>query len=115
MKATLNGKNYDTEEASQIAGCDSPDGQDTLYETAEGEFFLRVGSTYLDGRKLQPCEHPYDLAPSLRGKGRKALQERLDRLRFEPEIVPLTERQAMIWCIKTQLPECFRGYVLESI
>ena len=41
--------------------------------------------------------------------------ERWRRICFKHEIVPPADREAMVWCTKAHIPECFRGYLLESI
>ena len=95
-----------------------PTGMMNCTGPVDGDFFLQVASTFLDGRKLKPWEHYRDFAPELDGKpGRREIAEaaRLRRLRSAKHLVPLTHREAMTWCIKTQMPECFTGYLLESI
>ena len=42
------------------------------------------------------------------------LQARRERIKIIDTILPLTDREAMVWCIKTQIAECFKGYLLES-
>ena len=125
MKATFNGILYDTDEAENICNATSRDGDDFLYQTSEGRFFLVKQSTYLDGVKLRPSESPEDVAPEL-DSGSDDLEdageswasiysERRRRIRVTRTIVPLSDREALVWCIKTQLPDAFRGRVLESI
>jgi hypothetical protein len=110
MKATINGVTYDDRQAEMS----SPDGDDYLCRTKQGLFFLVTESTFLDGRKL-------DDVPGLSialGEGvrrlRRKQEERRERSYITREIIPLTDREAMTWCVKTQMPECFRGYVLEG-
>ena len=43
------------------------------------------------------------------------LQARRERVKIIDTILPLTDHEAMVWCIETQIPECFKGYLLESI
>ncbi len=45
----------------------------------------------------------------------RILQRRRGRVRTSWRIVPLSDRQALEWCVKMQIPECFRGYFLEAI
>lgn len=119
-RATINGKTYDTAEAESITDYPSADGDDFLYRSAEAGFFLVNTATFLDGRRLQPWQEVDELAPELSfgnlEQGSDAIRaERRRRIRIEHEIVPLTDREAMVWCIKAHIPECFRGYLLESI
>jgi hypothetical protein len=113
MKATLHGHTFDTEDAKDICNDDSPDGGDWLYQTKDGRFFLVEMTTYLDGRKLKPWEDVNDVAPELQSL--EAMGDRLARVELCQQIIPLSSREAMRWCIKTQIPECFRGYLLDCI
>ncbi len=119
-RATINGKTYDTEEAEHITNYPSPDGDEELYRSDASGFFLVSTLAWLDGRRLKPWESVEDIAPEL-GFGNMAKRtgdiraERERRTRVEHEILPLTDREAMVWCIKAHIPECFRGYLLESI
>ena len=112
MKTTLNGKTYDTDAASEITMHTTSAGENKLYQTHDGEFFLVEQTCSLDGRKLKPWESPEALAPELDDAHPHV---RRSRIQFEEAIVTLSTRAAMEWCIKTQIPECFRGYLLASI
>jgi len=124
MNATINGLTYDTEEAEEICMCPSPDGDDILYRTEDGRFFLQKSETFMDGVKLCPDQDPDDIiGANYEGMDdddfldelEKASRERERRCKTTRTIVPMTEREALLWCVKTQIPDCFRGYVLESI
>lgn len=122
MKATINDLIYDTDEAEYQCSDSSPDGDDTLYRAEDGRFFLEVQETFLDGVKLRPGESVENLAPELDvcnndlGESPARIsRRRRKRERVLRRIVPMTEREALTWCVKTQMPDCFRGYVLESI
>ncbi|MCX6925951.1 MAG: hypothetical protein NT154_22505 [Verrucomicrobia bacterium] len=121
MKATISGQTYNTEKAEEICTDASPDGDDILYRTKDGRFFLVVASTYLDGIKLLPSQDLHDRATelgidtSLSEAGNLNWTKLQARKTYTDEIIPLTDRQALEWCVKTQMPDCFRGYVLEAI
>jgi hypothetical protein len=118
MKATKS-KNFNPRRAECIANDPSADGDDQLYRTRDGHFFLIVMHTYLDGRKLLHSESLEELAPEIAPATAPDLEEacrqRQVRLRVERVTLPLTTKQAMIWCIKTQIPECFRSYLLDTV
>lgn len=40
MKTTINGRTYDTEKAEHLIHESSPDGDDMLYRTKDGDFFF---------------------------------------------------------------------------
>jgi hypothetical protein len=109
MRTTINGTTYDTEQAEAICNEPSPDGDDQLYRTQCGKFFLVAQNSFLDGVKLKPWQRPDEIAPEL------SFGEYLERVTLTHEVIPMTDREALTWCVKTQMPECFRGYVLESI
>jgi len=119
VKATINGKTYDTEEAKQQAEfLTYSDGDHKLYRTEAGEFFLVLSDCVLDGRRLGPLESlPPELHVSDGGRESRQLRdlERRRRLCWEERLLPVTELEAMTWCIKTQIPETFRGYLLECL
>jgi hypothetical protein len=112
MKATINENTYDTEKAEEICTDASPDGEDILYRTKDGRFFVVLVHTFLDGVKLRPDEDPYERAPELDDMKLEQVRTRIQHMH---EIKPLSDREALVWCVKTQMPDCFRGYVLESI
>jgi hypothetical protein len=122
MKAMLNGKVYDTSSAREVATDPSRDGDDALYQTKDGGFFIVETVTYLDGKKLEPWQAVEDMDPELSPElgltrpDAAPLEKRWrGRVKMRPQIHPLSQRDAMLWCIKTQIPECFRGYLLEAI
>lgn len=115
-RATINGRTYDTSEAEAITDYPSPDGEDALYRSAEAGFFLVSTVTYLDGRRLKPDKSVDELAPELySGALHEMRAERFRRLKVKRAIIPLTDRDALIWCVKAHIPECFRGCILDSI
>lgn len=71
----------------------------------DGEFFLLIHQIYVDGQKLAP----HDVWVDLRAPGRSQA-----RLQCRQGIRPLKRHEALEWCIKTQIPETFRGLLLES-
>jgi hypothetical protein len=78
---------------------------DELYMIADGKFVLREFLRYLNGRKLAPEEKPTDATRDQWENG----------FRTAWQITSLTPREAMSWCIKTQLPSCFQGALLEHL
>jgi len=121
MKATIKGTIYDTDAAQEICNSTSPDGDDLLYRTEDGRFFLVVMSMVVDGVKLRPSEEPEDVAPDLAPTDDSleamldSLPKRKGRIEVRETIIPLTDREALVWCVKTQLPQCFLGAVLDCI
>ncbi|MBU6402712.1 MAG: hypothetical protein KGS61_20515 [Verrucomicrobia bacterium] len=80
--------------------------EEELWQKTDGGFLLRISETYFQGRRLGPLEGWREL-------GIKHLPD--DRLHTGIRVLPLTKRQALEWCVRTQIPETFRGYLLESI
>jgi hypothetical protein len=127
MKATIDGQTYDTEHAKEIGMADNYSQDEFLFRTKDGRFFLWRMTLYLDGAKLPPGKGLDDMAPELFGFDKLegtygeesedaiCLRRRRERVKRVDTILPMTRREAMVWCIKTQIPECFRGYFLESI
>lgn len=106
MKATIDGIPYDTDQSRKLAYKATVSSDAQLYQTSEGRFFLLNLQLYVDGQKLGPSECWIDLRDSA---------DVSSRLKVGAEIVALTSRQALEWSIRTQIPETFRGYLLESI
>ena len=122
MKAIINGKAYDTDEASwQATFLTASDTDHQLYRTADGEFFLVLDEVILDGRRLGPLEDVKDLAPELvmpdtpSPAAARIFWERQSRINRQIDIVPVTAREALLWSIKTQIPATLRGYVLDCV
>ncbi len=120
MRATINGRTYDTDKSEEVATGFSDAGDAKLYQTRHRDFFLVKEDRYLDGHRLAPSECIEDIAPELTPRGNrfgdpKTTAERGRRYRLCRTIIPVDQREAMIWCIKTQIPAQFRGYVLESV
>jgi hypothetical protein len=121
MKVTIHGTTFNTEEVEQIATDASPVGDDCLYRTPEGQFFPVLMSTFVDSIRLGPSECPEDREPELDytqswgNATRHVMKQCRARIRCTKRIVPVTDRQTLVWCVKTQIPECFRGCILESI
>src|SRR6185503_7558559 len=108
MRTEVNGKFYDTSDSEDIAIDTLPTGDNHLYQTRQGEFFLLWQQSYLDGRQLGPEEDLYELAPDLFIRG--AAKERSRRTKSVFAIQPPTTKAAMVWCVKTQIPKQLRGY-----
>ena len=106
MKVTINGIVYDTSLSKQLAHKPTASSDQRLYQLPSGEFFLLKLQMLVDGEKIGPNEVWIDLG---REKPRKS------RLCITARVLPLSNREAMEWCIKTQIPLTFRGYLLESI
>ena len=106
MKKKIGTKTYDTEDAKSLAAERTRSMHQELFQTSEGDFFLLVHQIYVDGKRLNPHELWVDL--------RNATSEQ-SRLRCVQDIVPLSRLQAVEWCIKTQIPETLRGYVLDCL
>lgn len=120
MKAKVNGRTYNTDTAENISNYPSPDGDDCLYRTRRGEFFLVQQRTFVDGKRLEPWQSASEIDCELSaGTCTKWCPEtraqKEQRVRVEREIVPLSKRAALVWCVKTQIPECLRGCVLDCI
>lgn len=75
-------------------------------QTPDGAFFLWLHQVYVDGQKLGPNDLWIDLRTDPKARS---------RLHCQRQIVPLTSREALEWCIKTQIPETLRGYLLDSL
>ena len=96
MKIIINGTPYE-----EITSDPSPDGDDKLLQTVDGEFFLQVGSTFLDGKKLKPWESVEDFAPEICPGtapvyGEAQRLERRRRIRHKTKLVSLTQRDAVV-------------------
>ncbi|MEO8429361.1 MAG: hypothetical protein ABI651_19895 [Verrucomicrobiota bacterium] len=113
MRTEVNGKFYDTHDSEDIAIDSLPNGDNHLYQTKQGEFFLLLQQSYLDGRKLEPEEDLYELAPDLFIRG--ASNERDRRTKSVFTIQPLTNKEAVAWCVKTQIPKQLRGLMLDVL
>ena len=106
VKIQIGNKIYDTGSASSLAGHRTSSTHQELWRTPEGDFFLLVHQIYVDGRKLGPHDTWVDL---------RTRPHCSSRLQCRRGIRPLKRREALEWCIKTQIPETFRGLLLESI
>lgn len=129
MKATIDGREYDPAQAKhQATFLTYNDTEYVLYQTSDGDFFLLLDCYSLDGRELGPMEVLEDLAPefkdvtpwgSRRPKSKTALrrleQEWQRRVKHYERLVPLTNKEALAWCIKTQIPASLRGYLLDCL
>ena len=113
MRTEVNGKFYDTGDSEDLAIDTLPTGDNHLYQTKQGEFFLLFQQSYLDGRKLGPEEDLYELAPDLFIRG--AAVERDRRTKSVLAIRPITNREAVVWCVNTQIPKQLRGYLLDIL
>ena len=113
MRTEVNGKFYDTSDSEDLAIDTLPTGDNHLYQTKQGEFFLLFQQSYLDGRKLGPEEDLYELAPDLFIRG--AADERDRRTKSVFAIRPITNREAVVWCVNTQIPKQLRGYLLDVL
>jgi hypothetical protein len=105
MRVQIGNKIYDTETATSLAGHRTSSSHQELFQTPEGEFFLLVHQLYIDGTKLGPHDTWVDL---------RAARDPNSRLQCRRGIRPLQRHEALEWCIKTQIPETFRGLLLES-
>lgn len=120
MPAKINRTPYNIATATHICTEPSPDGDDSLYRTRAGRFFIEEMSCYVDGVKIRPDQSPEDVAPELAHSNmaetsQTVHQWRLERVRYKRKIIPLSDREAMLWCVNTQIPDCFRGCVLDRI
>jgi hypothetical protein len=106
MKTIISSVEYDSDTALRLAHHATPSTDQQLFQTTEGAFFLLVLQTYVDGIKLKPYEAWLSLGPNA---------NHTERLGFTEQIVPLQQREALEWCIKSLIPETFRGYILDSI
>ena len=106
VKAEIAGKIYDTDTATKLAGKATPSSQQDFLQTPEGNFFLWVHQVYVDGKKLGPHDLWVDLRSTPAGRS---------RLNCHRHILPLTPREALDWCVKTQIPAPLRGYLLDAL
>ena len=106
MKIIIKGITYDTDTASKLAHLPTQSSDQQLYHSEEVGFFLLVLQICVDGQKLGPNEVWVDL-------GKK--KPRKSRLCVTARIIPMSNRDALVWCIKTQIPLTFRGFLLECI
>ena len=106
MKVTVGNKIYDSEAATKLAAKPTQSSCQELHQTAAGDFFLFTHQVFVDGNRLGPNELWIDL---------NSAADRRSRLTFGHEIIPLTHHEALVWCVKTQIPETLRGYVLDCI
>ena len=106
VKVTINGTVYDTSLSKKLAHRPTASSDQQLFQSPTGEFFLLKLQLLVDGQRIGPDEVWVDL-------GRK--KPRKSRLCITARVIPMTNQEAMVWCIKTQIPTTFRGYLLESI
>ena len=106
VRIQIGNKLYDTASARRLAGHRTRSSHQELLQTPEGDFFLFVHELYVDGMKLGP----HDTWVDLRASG-----DPNSRIHCRQGIRPLKRHEALEWCIKTQIPETFRGLLLESI
>lgn len=106
VKVTISGITYDTDTAKKLAHKPTTSSDQQLYQTPGGQFFLLILQMMVDGKKLGPHDIWVDLGKKKPGKSRLCITAR---------IVPVNSRSAMEWCIKTQIPMNFRGYLLECL
>lgn len=106
MRKKIGNRTYDTDKAKSLATDRSQSAHQELFHTADGQFFLLVHQIYVDGKRM----NPHELWVDLRNKSSEK-----SRLRCVQEILPLTDREAVEWCVKTQIPVTLRGYVLDCI
>ena len=106
LKATIDGIVYDTDQSRKLAYKATVSSDAQLYQTSDGRFFILNLQLYVDGQKLGRDECWLDLRKSA---------DSSSRLKVGAEITVLTTRQALEWSIRTQIPETFRGYLLEAI
>jgi hypothetical protein len=106
VKVTINGIVYDTDAAQKLAHKPTCSSDQQLYRQPDGSFFLLILQLHVDGQPLGPHDIWIDL-------GKKA--PRKSRLCLTARVKPLSSRTAMEWCIKTQIPQTFRGYLLECL
>lgn len=120
MRATINGETYDTRRDEEICNNPSPDGDDQLYRTSGGRFYITQMSSFVDGVRLRYDQAPGDIDSGLDlcnlKEPLRLIERRMKtRLTCTREIIPMSDREALVWCVKTQIPDCFRSCVLDSI
>jgi hypothetical protein len=106
VKVQIGNKIYDTAAADSLAAYRTCSSHQELLQTREGDFFLFIHQIYVDGKQLGPHELWVDM---------RMVKRTHSRLRCCQSIRPLGHREALEWCIKTQIPLTFRGLLLESI
>jgi hypothetical protein len=105
VRVQIGNKIYDTASGTSLAGHRTRSGHQELFRTTEGDFFLSIHQIYVDGNKLGPHDIWVDL---------RTTRTPNSRLQCRQGIRPLQRHEALEWCIKTQIPETFRGLLLES-
>lgn len=108
---TKTGSEVDLETAEQVAEDPWLSGHVKLFRTGDGKFWLETREIWVDGYRLRGDVDPQDVYIET-GIVNPRLDPRVDRRKH---VQPMTPRQALEWCIKTQIPETFRGYLLESL
>jgi hypothetical protein len=106
LKPQFDSKAYETGKGKRLAKLSTLNSEETLYQTPEGGFYLLITETFFKERKLAPFE-------DWRRLGVTRLPD--DRLHDEQRRISLSPRQALEWCVRTQIPETFRGYLLECL
>lgn len=106
MNTSPNSKTQHAEKARRLARFSALNTEEELFQTPDGGFYLRITETYFRGRRLGPHE-------GWRALGITRLPD--ERLQNDTRLRPLSKRSALEWCIKTQIPETLRGYLLDSI
>ena len=121
MRATINGKNYDAEEADCLIHDDSDAETIRLFQTQSAEFFVERSICFVDGRQLKKGETLRERAPELCTMpddpvSLAAFDTELERrIEHRTSLLPLSLREAMAWCIRIQIPEVFQEHMLERI
>ena len=109
-KVVIDGETYNVKSSEEIGeNIWRESGEEFLYQTKSGDFFLEITDLWIDGVRLDPMQEEPKETEELMGAARRK------RVAMKSRIVPLTNRDAMIWCIKNQIPETFRGYLLDCI
>ncbi|MEI8291754.1 MAG: hypothetical protein WCH99_19985 [Verrucomicrobiota bacterium] len=108
MKKTIKGVTYDTETAESFVWNALMGEDQTLSQTKTGHFFLFAMRPLVDGKLVPKGKDPGEILPALFGD-QKSIEHKAAqaRLAWRGIIKPLTRRQALAWCIKTQMPRTF--------
>jgi hypothetical protein len=100
MRATIDGKTYDTEFATRLASHSGISSHEELFQTPHGEFFLWMHQIYVDGQRVASKETSFGVVPKSDS-----------RLSCFQKIIPFTRSEAVAWCIQTQIPEILRLHI----
>lgn len=102
---------FDTKSSQELTACPYLSREEKLYLDPDGQFFLQTCDHIVDGRKLKRDEDFIGLCSEL-GIG---FPDPKKRTRLVKNYKALSFRQALEWCVRTQIPEMFQATLLQAI